>query len=299
MIFFVVLSTALTLSHVARAAAPPAHHVAAVQRPAAKAAPTWSAYDFRWVNAHQSPDLGVLATAGILVDLDTRTVLWQRQPFEQRAPASLTKMVTAMVALDLTSPDTVITITPSMTNVIPDTMGVVPGERVSVHDLLYGLFLDSGNDAAEVLAQGIVPRPVFLDLMNRKVRSLGLQATTFSNPTGLDDPGVRSSAYDLAMIAGYLSTHYPLLMQVAGTQDKYIAATPDHKAYEPVTLNKLLSVYAGATGLKTGFTDDAGGCLAATATRGGHHLVAIVLNSDYFFSDAEDLLDYGFTVAGP
>lgn len=263
------------------------------------AAPLWPAYSFAWVDQHGSPDLGMAAAAGILVDLDTRTVLWQQNAFSPRAPASLTKMVTAMVALDLASPDRQITITPSMTDVIPDSMGIVPGESLPVRDLLYGLFLDSGNDAAEALAQGIVQRPLFIGLMNAKVRSLGLRDTHFSNPTGLDDPGVRSTAFDLAMIAGFLSTHYPLLMQVAGTQDHFIPATSSHKAYEPLSLNKLLYLYPGATGLKTGLTDDAGGCLAATVTRGHRHLVSIVLGSDVFFGDSETLLDYGFNLRPP
>jgi serine-type D-Ala-D-Ala carboxypeptidase (penicillin-binding protein 5/6) len=297
-----VLSLALALAvaapvvlvvKVARAATPPAHVLRHVAKPAA---PLWPAYGFRWVNSHPSPDLGITAAAGILVDLDTRSVLWERDADARRAPASLTKMVTAMVALDLASPDASLTVRPSMTDVIPDTMGVVPGEQVPLRDLLYGLFLDSGNDAAEVLAQGIVPRSLFLDLMNRKVRSLGLTGTTFANPTGLDDPGNRSTAFDLAMIAGYLSTHYPLLMQIAGTEDHFIPATGTHKAYEPLNLNKLLQLYPGATGLKTGLTDDAGGCLAATATRGHHHLVSVILGSDVFFTDSEALLDYGFGV---
>lgn len=257
----------------------------------------WPRYTLAWVQAHGSPDLGLQAAAGIVVDLDTRQVLWQHDAFASRAPASLTKMVTTMVALDLASPDTMITITPSMTDVIPDSMGIVPGERVSVRDLLYGVFLDSGNDAAEALAQGLVPRPLFIGLMNSKVRSLGLRDTHFSNPTGLDDQGVRSTAYDLAMIAGYLSTHYPVVMQIAGTQDQYISATPTHKAYEPINLNKLLYLYAGATGLKTGETDDAGGCLAATVTRGKRHLVSVILGSDVFFGDSITALDYGFRVA--
>jgi len=291
----VSLPVVATVSRV-RAAPPASLRRVAQVRPAA---PIWSGYDFTWVDAHQSPDLGITAASGILVDLDSRTVLWQRHPTAGRAPASLTKMVVAMVALDLTSPGTVLRVTPSMTDVIPDRMGVVPGEAVPVGELLYGLFLDSGNDAAEVLAQGIVPRPLFIELMNRKVRGLGVHETTFVNPTGLDDAAHRSTAYDLAMIAGYLSTHYPLLMKVAGTRDHFIPATASHKAYEPISLNKLLALYPGATGLKTGFTDDAGGCLAATATRSGHHLVSVILGSDVFFGDSEALLDYGFNlVAG-
>ena len=278
-----------------------AAHAPPLRRPAAAppARSLWVPYDFTWVDAHPSPGLGVTAKAGILVDLDTHTVLWQRNAAAVRAPDSLTKMVTAMVALDAASPDTLLTVPKTATKVEPNWMDLVPGERVTVRDLLYGLFLVSGNDAAETLAQAIMPRPLFIALMNAKAHALGLHATSFSNPTGLDDPGLKSTAYDLAVIAGYLEKHYPLLVQVAGTQDRFIPATPTHKAYEPISLNKLLDQYPGATGLKTGLTDDAGGCLAGTATRGRHHLVSIVLGSDVFFSDSEALLDYGFSIVGP
>lgn len=233
----------------------------------------------------------------MLVDLDTRQVVWGRDLHARQAPASLTKMVTAMVAADLVSLDAEVTVTPEATAVEPNLMGLSAGEVLSVRELLHGLFLDSGNDAAEALARGIVGRDRFIGLMNRKAERLGLADSHFSNPTGLDDQGLQSSAYDLAVTATTLIDDYPELARIAGTKDRTIAATAGHKAFAPINLNKLLWSYPGANGLKTGFTDEAGGCVAASASRGGRRLVAVTLHSDVFFTDAGKLLDYGFSTS--
>lgn len=261
--------------------------------PAAPAAVSFYRNDL--AATHPSPDLGLHAQAAVLVDLDSREVLWQHDAQTPRAPASLTKMMTAMVALDHAALDHLVTVPADATGVEPDIMGLSTGEVVSVRDLLYGLFLDSGNDAAETLAQTLVPRPRFISEMNAKAARWGLQHTRFSNPSGLDADGLTASPYDLAVIAGHLELDHPELMEIAGTKEMPIAATAQHKAFDPYSLNKLLWTYPGATGLKTGFTDNAGGCVVGTATRGGRHLVAVVMNSDIFFTDAGKLFDYGFS----
>ena len=267
--------------------------LAAAARP--PAAPPLS-YSFAGLKAHGQQPLDVHAEAGIVVDLDSRTVLWALAPSRHRAPASLTKMTTAMVALDHTSAGRVLTVPSGAAAMPPDRMGLGAGEQVSVEDLLYGLFLDSGNDAAETLGTRIMPWGRFVQAMNQKVRWLGLHDTRFVNPSGLDAAGQYSSAYDLAVIGGYLELHYPLLARVAATREKVIPASAGHKAFDTYNLDKMLRMYPGATGLKTGFTDNAGGCLVATATRGGRHLLAVVLGSDVFFTDAVRMLDYGFSV---
>lgn len=250
-----------------------------------------------WLAAHPAPELGVTAQAGILVDLDTRQVLWARGEHARRAPASLTKLMTATVALDHAWLDRSVTVPDTAVGVEPDVMGLSAGEVVTVRELLYGLFLDSGNDAAETLAQTLLPRDRFLADMNARARAWGLRETSYSNPSGLDADGLRSSAYDLAVVAAHVEVEHPELMEIAGTRERSIPGTAQHKAFDPYNLNKLLWTYPGATGLKTGFTDDAGGCVIGTATRNGRHLVAVVLGSAIFFTDAARLLDYGFAVA--
>lgn len=180
-------------------------------------------------------------------------------------------------------------------------MGLSPGERLSVRELLYGVFLLSANDAAEALAQGIVPRDQFLAEMNRLARTWGLTGSSFTNPTGLDDPGLRASAQDLATIVGHLEQEHPEVFQISSTPQITLPQSPLHKAYQLQTVLGLLTTraYPGATGFKTGFTDDAGFCLVGTATRGNRHLIAVVLNSPTDISDVIAMLDYGFATPPP
>ena len=251
-----------------------------------------------WLATHPQPDLPIHGQAAYLVDLDTRMVMWARDPETMRAPASLTKLITAMVAVDdAGSLDRVIVVTQESTQITPSVMGLSPGEKVTLRQLMAGLFLDSGNDAAEAIAQGIVPRDKFIRQMNQKAGAIGLTASHFSNPTGLDAPGHVMSAHDIAHVAAYLGKYYPELAAIAAAKDIVIPATADHKAFYPHNLNRLIGTYPGATGLKTGLTDNAGGCMLATATRDGRHLVAVVLNATlHSTDDAAILLNYGFSV---
>src|SRR5437879_4677517 len=212
-------------------------------------------FDFStyWLATHGQPILAIHGQAAYLVDLDARQVLWQRDPETARAPASLTKLVTAMVAMDdAGSLDRTVQVTKEATQVVPSVMGLTPGERVTVRDLLYGLFLDSGNDAAETLATGIVPRDRFIRQMNQKAKSIGLTASHFVTPSGLDAPGHGMSAHDLAHTAAYLDAYYPQVAAIAATRDYAIPATATHKAFYPHNLNRLLWTYPGATRLQTG-----------------------------------------------
>jgi D-alanyl-D-alanine carboxypeptidase (penicillin-binding protein 5/6) len=251
-----------------------------------------------WLAMHPAPDLGIHSDGAVLVDLDSREVLWARDPHGARPPASLTKLLTAMVASDLaTSLDERVTVPAEAAQFGWDstTMGLSAGEVVTVRDLMSGMFLVSGNDAAETLARVFTGRDNFVGLMNDKAAALGMSDSHFTNPTGLDDPGLRASAYDLAVAAATMAARYPGLLALAGVRDQDLPATDGHKAFFLHTLIKLVSVYPGATGLKTGYTDDAGYCLVGTATRGDRHLAVALLHSDLALTvDATRLLDYGF-----
>ena len=271
-----------------------------LERAMAPAPTTFDHFNFSnyWLATHPQPELAIHGQAAYLVDLDTRMVMWERDPETTRAPASLTKLITAMVAVDdAGSLDRVVVVTPGATQVVPSVMGLSAGERLTVRQLLDGLFLDSGNDAAEALAQGIVPRDRFIRQMNQKAKSIGLTGSHFVNPSGLDAPGHGMTAHDLVHTAAYLDRYYPQLAAIAATKDVAIPATADHKAFYPHNLNGLLFSYPGATGLKTGLTGDAGGCMLATATRDGRHLIVVVLNATlHSTADAALLLNYGFSV---
>jgi D-alanyl-D-alanine carboxypeptidase (penicillin-binding protein 5/6) len=238
----------------------------------------------------------IKARSAILLDVDNGAVLFQLDAHGRHAPASLLKVATALVALDHLGLDQVVTV-PASINQIPwdsTRMGLRPGERLTVRELLYGLFLNSGNDAAITLAEAAMPRASFIALMNAKAAQLGLVDTHFVNPIGLDDPAQYTSAADLAKLSVELTKRFAEVAAIAATPSLTLPATATHHAYVLYNLNELIRTYAGATGLKTGWTGRAGGCLIATATRGGRHVLVVVMASPLPFAEAASLLDYGF-----
>jgi D-alanyl-D-alanine carboxypeptidase (penicillin-binding protein 5/6) len=274
-------------------------------RPSTSPRPGAQPFSEGWLAAHPQPPVDVRGVSAIVVDVDTRQVLWERDPHSVRAPASLTKLVTAMVVADhVRSLDQPVTVPPeadvkAIQQIEPAStvMGINAGEVLTVRELLTGLFLRSGNDAAEALARGIgMPRDRFIELMNEKALAIGMNDSHFTTPIGLDDPNMTSTAYDLAVAAYTIDTRYPELAAVADQPEMHLPATPTHKQFDGVNwLHSFFKDYPGATGMKTAYTDDAGGCTVTTATRGNRHLIAVVMHSDVFVTDAEHLLDYGFS----
>ena len=238
----------------------------------------------------------IKARSAVLVDLDSGKTLYQVDPQGRHAPASLTKVVTALVALDHLRLDQTVMVPVSINQLPWDStrMGLRPGERLTVRELLDGLFLNSGNDAAITLSDAAMPRATFVGLMNAKAATLGMADTHFANPIGLDDPAHYTSSADLARASAELIRRFPDVAAIAATPSLTLPATATHHAYALYNLNELLRKYPGATGLKTGWTGHAGGCLIATATRDGRHLMVVLLASPRIFDEAAALLDYGF-----
>src|SRR3984893_3127033 len=247
--------------------------------------------------APTAPPVPVIkARSAILLDMDAGKNLFQLDPHGRLPAASLTKVVTALVALDDLRLDQLITV-PASINQLPwdsTRMGLRVGERLTVRELLYGLFLNSGNDAAVTLSEAAMPRPTFIALMNVRAATLGMADTHFVNPIGLDDPGHYTSAADLARAATELTRRFPEVAAMAAAPSLTLPATASHHAYALYNLNDLVRKYRGATGLKTGWTGRAGGCLIATAARDGRHLMVVLLASPRIFDEATTLLDYGF-----
>lgn len=253
------------------------------------------AFSTSWLRAHPVAQPPVInGHAAIVVDLTAGQILYQKDPSSRYAEASLTKMMTAMVAVDLAPLDTVITVPQAATQVEPNHMGIKTGEQLTLRQLLEGMLLDSGNDAAEAIAMGMVDRTTFINLMNQKAAMLHLRQTHFVDPTGLDDPNHFSSAYDLAVMGATLLQDYPDLRSMVGTKSYVIYATPQHGYFNPINIDRLLWSYRGAIGIKPGYTDAADYCLAAAATRNGRTILAVVLDSTQHFTDATTLLDFGF-----
>lgn len=236
----------------------------------------------------------VRARAAVLVDAGTSRRLYERDADRRLPPASTTKMMTALVALGLYAPEQPIRVSAHAATIGGSSAGLATGETLPFAEMLFALLLPSGNDAAMALAEADPSGAAdFVDRMNARAASLGLANTHFLNPTGLDDDGHYASAADLAALA-LAGLRVPAFAAVVRTADHTIPAGASHRAHELHNLNQLLKSYQGADGVKTGTTPSAGQVLVASAARGGHRLLAVVLNSPDRYADAPALLDYGF-----
>ena len=232
---------------------------------------------------------GISAASAILIDGESGRVLYAQNAEEERPIASITKLMTALVAVE-SHPDLseVVTIRPEWTGVEGSSMYLKAGEELTLEALLYGLLLASGNDAAVAIA-GFCAGDVdtFVAWMNDKAAELGMEHTHFENPNGLNDEGHYSTAADMAALARVVMEH-EALAKIVGTRSITVAGRTltNH--------NKLLWRYEGCTGLKTGYTDRAGRTLVSCAERDGQRLIAVTLNDPNDWADHAALFDYGF-----
>lgn len=249
----------------------------------------------------------VMAVAAVVVELPSGAVLWSRNPHAVRAPASVTKMMTALMTVELASLDTKVTVEQSDL-VGESSMGLEPGETLTVEALLYGILLPSGNDAATALARALGKQPGdsdaktsvqrFVDKMNAKAKAFGTKETHFANPHGLDEPNHVTSASDLAIIGAAFAQN-PTLLRIAGT------VTYDGFGHTVHTTNKLLydGRFPAVIGGKTGQTDDAGYTLIEIASKNGRQMLSVELGTtaESFWTDAMHLLAYGYVMplSGP
>lgn len=235
----------------------------------------------------------ITALSALSYDLDTNTYLYAKDIHTKLPMASLTKMMTAIVALEHPKADNQYIVTQE--DIVGNNMmGVSPGEVYSKEELLYGLVLPSGNDAAQTFASNY-PGGVttFTHDMNKKAKSLGLMNTHFTNPSGLEGDGHQyTTAYDLLVMTHYALSHFPLFAQVVRTYQKDIPATPTHKAFYLSNETNLLTSYPGVEGVKDGFTPEAGLCLVTYLNYKGHHILAVILGSDDRRGEMKELLDY-------
>jgi D-alanyl-D-alanine carboxypeptidase (penicillin-binding protein 5/6) len=236
----------------------------------------------------------VRAPAAILVDADTGRVLWAERPHERRKIASLTKIMTATLALKEVPWESTLKVAQSPPEVPLVREGLRTGERVSAWKLFYSLLLYSGNDDAQQLAissAGSVH--AFLDQMNSEAQALSLHDTHYTSPSGVRDKGNYSTPWDLAALTRYAfeNPRFDQLVRTRRIQVRWSAPT-NSKIY--LNNNALLSEYPGANGVKTGYTHEAGWCLVASATKHGKRLIAVVLDSPNMDADATHLLNLGF-----
>lgn len=237
--------------------------------------------------------LSTSAKGAILINGDTGEVIYQHNADVKLPMASTTKIMTALLLCENGDFNREITVTAEMLRVEGSSMGLLAGDRVTFHDLLYGLMLASGNDAANVVAfvlGGTVNG--FVNMMNRKGRELGLENTNFVTPSGLDGEEHYTTARDLAKLARYAMQMQEFAKAAASKSAVLNYGNPPYRR-SLTNHNKLLQSFEGAVGVKTGFTKKSGRCLVSAAKRDGKYVIAVTLNDPDDWLDHKNMLSYG------
>ena len=223
-------------------------------------------------------DLEVNAEAAVVMDADSGRLLYAQNPDKRLANASTTKIMTALLTLEQPDQDRYFTVDSDAIQVEGTTMGLQPGDSVTLHQLAAGMLLPSGNDAANAAAVEIAgSEEAFVRLMNQRAAELGLENTQFRNPSGLDAEGHYSSARDLATLAAHALENEDFADIVSKQEIRMAFGNPPYNR-SLYTTNKLLERYPYAIGVKTGYTDDAGLCLVTAAEKDGTRLIIVTLN---------------------
>ena len=250
-------------------------------------------------NIQDSADLALGAEGAILIDTKDKTVLFEKNADKKMYPASTTKIMTALVALETleeigAGQDSRVTVPDEAAGLEGSSVYLKAGQQVTMEELLYGMMLQSGNDAAAAVAICCGgDMETFVEKMNDKAAALGCGSTHFTNPSGLHDEGHYTTARDLAII-GAAAMEREDFRRIVSAESWQSQDTG--RSY--VNKNKTLFQYDGGNGIKIGYTKASGRTLAASAERDGKLLIAVVLNDHNWFEDAYGMLDYGFEAAG-
>jgi len=240
---------------------------------------------------------GVSAESAVLISAQSGAVLYEKGAYERRAMASTTKIMTALLALEEAerAGDPVVDITQEMVAVEGSSMGLREGDRLRLTELAAGMMLASGNDAANACALFVAgSQEAFAGMMNQRAGEIGMEDTNFVTPSGLDDELHFSTAYDMALLARE-ALRNEKFAEIVGcfTRQVEFLEPPGRVSY--TNHNKLLELYEGCVGVKTGFTKKAGRCLVSAAERDGVALIAVTLNAPDDWNDHTALLNYGFS----
>ena len=238
------------------------------------------------------------ARSAVVMDAVSGQILYERDMNARRFPASTTKIMTLIVALEHGNLDDVVTIGADAAGAEGSTLWLEKGDKISLRELLTGMMMHSGNDATIAVADHIAGSvPAFARMMTEKAQALGAKDTNFVNPNGLPDDNHYTTAHDLAVIASY-GYSLPDFESIVNQQETSYDWVKD-PAKKLRNENQMLWLYRGSNGVKTGYTEKAGRCLVSAAKRDGMQLVAVVLDSVYMWNDSIALLDYGFAQVIP
>lgn len=238
----------------------------------------------------------ISASSAVLLVSGSNELLFEKSAYEKRPMASTTKIMSSIIAIESGRLDEEITVTQEMTAVEGTSMGLLPNDRVSVSELVYGMLLSSGNDAANATAITIAgSTDAFVSMMNDKAKQIGMLSTHFVTPSGLDADDHYSTAYDMALLGSYAIENEQFLEICSSSSAVVDYGNPPYKR-RLTNHNKLLKIYDGAIGIKTGFTKKSGRCLVSAAERDGVTLICVTLNDADDWNDHKKLLDYGFGI---
>ena len=234
------------------------------------------------------------AVSAVLIDQASGKVIYEKDMNDEHYPASTTKVLTALLALENMELDYKITLPDDYVNVGETNIGLRAGARQTAEELLMATMLYSANDAAQALAIGVAgSEQAFVDMMNQRVAELGLQHTHFANPHGLHSEDHYTSAYDLAMIARAAMDN-PDFRRIVTTESFVVRRVNGEENFTVSNRNGLLNQFEFADGIKTGYTRQAGNCIVASATKNDMQLIAVLLNSSNIFDESQTLLEWGF-----
>lgn len=240
------------------------------------------------------------AKAYIVVDMDEQKILAEKNAHVPTSIASLTKVLSAVVALDLAYPSDEFTVSEHAASIEPTKIGVIPGEKMKMFELLQAMLLTSANDATEVMKEGInglYKQDIFVDAMNEKAKIIGMADSHFQNPQGFDEKGQYSTPYDLALLSLYAIQNYPEIKDIAYKDHVFLPANASHKQFDLYNWNGLLGVYPNTFGLKTGLTELAGNTTIVMSERDGKRILVVLLGAQSLLErdlGAAQLLDKGF-----
>lgn len=227
--------------------------------------------------AQAAVDVGTSASFAVAIDAQTGRILYEKNAHGRHSMASTTKIMTAIVALEHGNLDDVVTVSPAAAATEGSSMYLSPGEKITLGNLLYGLMLPSGNDAAMAIGEHVGGDiPGFAAMMNETAQKIGAVNTQFQNPSGLDAEGHYSTAYDMAIITRYAMKN-PAFAEIVQTKKKMVPWEGKQWDRTLENHNKLLSMYEGCIGVKTGYTKKTGRCLVSAAQRGGMTVICVTL----------------------
>ncbi len=239
--------------------------------------------------------VNVSAQSAVLMCANTGETLFAKNENKQLSMASTTKIMTSLIAIEAAVPQMEITVTSEMVSVEGTSMGLKPGDKVSMQELIYGMLLQSGNDAANTVAHVLGGGQAgFAEMMNKRAAEIGMKSTNFVTASGLDHKNHYSTAHDMALLACE-SIMNPEFAAICSSKSARLTYGNPPYARTLTNHNRLLWSYDDAIGIKTGFTKKSGRCLVSAAERNGITLVAVTLNAPNDWNDHISMFEYGFS----